>query len=147
MPHSLELFLCASGNMVSLVLFSNRWASSGSGDGSLWKQDFCNQAVCMHACPLQLPLNANRLLNPVADFDQTWQREEFTKLLPFYILHENEWPGRGKKLDKSRKETAKEKVQHVTQLLLYIGNAQERNLQHGKASDWALIILRHQNKK
>lgn len=148
MPHSLELLLYVSGNMVSLVLFNNRWASSGIGAGSLGKHNFCNQAVHMHACPLQPPLNANWLFNPVAHFDRTWQREKVTKMLPFYILHEKEWPGRGKKLGKS---CAKEKVQHVIQLSLHIGNAHERNLQHasaeGKASNWALIILRHQTRK
>ena len=59
MPHSLELLLYASGNMVSLVLFSNRQASSRTGAGFLWKLDFCNQAACVHARPLQPPLNAN----------------------------------------------------------------------------------------
>lgn len=98
-PQSLELLLCASGNMVSLVLFSSRQASSGTGAGFLWKQDFCNQAACVHAPTLQPPLlNANQLFNLVADFDQTWQRGGFSKMLPSYIFNEYNWPGNGKKL-------------------------------------------------
>lgn len=88
-PRSLKVLLYASENTVSLVLFSSRWASGGIGAGFLRKQDFCNQAVCVRARPLQPPLNPNRLLNPVADFDQTRQRGEFTRMLPSYLFNEN----------------------------------------------------------
>lgn len=98
MPHRLEPLLYASGNSVSLVLFSDRWAGSGTGAGFLPKQDFCDRAACVHARPLQPPLNTNRLFNPAPDFDQTWQRGEFTEMLPSYIFNENKRPGRGKRL-------------------------------------------------
>lgn len=73
------------------------WASNGIAAGFLWKQDLCNQAACVHAC-LPQPPSTQVSFNMVADFDQTWQRGEFTKTSPSYIFNENKWAGRWKKL-------------------------------------------------
>lgn len=144
-PHSLELF--ASGNMVSLVLFSNRWDSSQMESDSSGNKTSAG-GLCAHSSTPGSPQRnlAFQLSSWFwSDLRERKIDEKFCLLT--YLMKIND-------LAEARNYVqilCQRKVPHATQLLLHNRNPWKRNRQYvtaeEKASEWALIILRHQNRK